>query len=128
MKNILFAATTFLTINIHAFECPNYTLHCEHKVLNDKGYFETKESKTTTFLGVNHDEPSMPANECEASISIPTTESGKNFNVVVKDDLRAFFHVSKNYGAMGPQFSTNAVPNSDVTIYLQSEIMTCVLK
>jgi hypothetical protein len=120
--------TTMLATSAQAIECPRYTLNCVHKVLTSSGHYRPVQTIANNFIAFNDDEPSLPPIKCEASVTMSTTEEGKNLHITVSDDLVAFISTSKGYASMLPQFSVNAVPNKEMTIYLQNEQMSCVLK
>jgi hypothetical protein len=132
MKNLLvLLAGAMITITTsQAIECPNLTLSCEHKVLTKIGYYQTVETKTANFIGVNDDEPSLPPNECNAYISFQNSDLslGNSLNITVKEDLDTFLYLGITNGAANPQFEVIATPNKYMTISAKKDLMTCILK
>jgi hypothetical protein len=124
----LFIVTILISTNIYAIECPKLTLECEHKVLNSKGYYEVVEKQSTNFIGINDDEPSLPPIECVASILFTIGQASNSLNITVKEDLNAFLYFGIKNGAAYPQFETSAIANKPMTLTINKELMTCVLK
>lgn len=127
---IILAGAIFFSTFAEAIECPKYTLKCDHKILNSIGFFETVETSNTSFIGINDDEPSLPANECEAHTSFSLNISDLSFNITIKEDLTAYLYLfsKSNHGVTGPQFQTEAVVNKSISISSNDELMTCVLE
>jgi hypothetical protein len=130
MKNILvFMIAVALTSNAaFAIDCPKFKLNCHHKVLDGKTFsFKTIETKSVEFVGFNSDEPSMPANECEANISFKSLKPSESLNVVVKEDLHTYMYVGINYGAKNPQFDLEAELNKEMSLSVENEKLVCSL-
>ena len=127
---IILAGTIFFSTSSQAIECPKYTLKCDHKILNTIGYYETVESVKTQFIGINDDEPSLPANECEARVSFSLNNPDLSFNITIKEDLTAYLYLfsAANHGVTGPQFQTEAVTTKSISISSKNELMTCALE
>ncbi|MDD4974877.1 MAG: hypothetical protein PHY93_11035 [Bacteriovorax sp.] len=129
MKNILIASVLMASINFtaKAIECPKYLLECNYQVLENDSYSFVN-SKSTPFIGINSDEPSLPADECIASLFFKSKKSGETLNIFVRDDLLTFLYVGYEDGARYPQFYFPATPENEITLSNSGEKMNCVLK
>jgi len=125
---LLVIATTLTSRAAFAIDCPKIKLNCDHKVLDGKKfYYKTVESKTSEFVGINDDEPSGPADTCEAGLSFKSLKQGETLNAHVKEDLHTYFYVGINYGAKNPQFDLEAQLNKEMSLTLENEKLVCTL-
>lgn len=115
------------SFNVLAIECPKLLLACNHQILGTNGSYTIAESKSTSFVGVNSDEPSLSANECVASLSFKSIRSNELLKVFVREDLLTFLYVGIEFGAKDPQFYFEATPEKEMTLSNTGEKMNCVL-
>ena len=130
MTKFLFlaAVSAFFNLNANAIDCPKIKLNCDHKILDGKKfYYKIVESKTSEFVGINDDEPSGPANTCEAGLSFKSLKQGETLNAHVKEDLHTYFYVGINYGAKNPQFDLEAELNKEMSLSVENEKLVCTL-
>jgi hypothetical protein len=113
-----------------AFECPKYTLSCQLEKVNEKGGNYIAAEAKGEFIGINQDEPSLPANECQATVTFSKEQTGigLTLNALVKDNMRAYQYATKDLGALDPQSEVEAVPGKTFALYIQKTSMICSLK
>lgn len=121
-----------LVVSTQAFglDCPKAKLVCTLEKLGDKGAYQLVDSSETVFAGINDDEPSLPANACEARtfFSAEKTGEGVSLNAVVTaEDSTAYLFAYQGTAALEPQFSQRVSPGKPLRINYKSARMTCAL-
>ncbi len=124
MFSFLVFSTSF---TVNALECRTERLTCSHFRLNDVGGYHLVKTESASFIGVNNDEPSLPANECVLDLSFKSSVNNQNLHVTLYDDLTTYFYVGVDYGALNPQFQLEASLNKEMSLTTKTEKMTCVL-
>lgn len=125
MKFLALALIVLSAIPALAINCPKPKLTCKLEQLNDKGGYVTTKTASTNFIGVNRDEPSMPDNECLASLTMDI--KGGSVNATVLEDMDAYLFVSEGQGARDPQFMVSAVLGKPFSISFKQQHVSCVL-
>ena len=139
MKSLLLAsAVSFVSLASSAtfasnegIECPKIKLVCSHSVLSNTSHnYELKNTQEAALAGVNNDEPSLPANECESFVSfnsaiqakktLRASLQGENIN-----QLMAYIYVSEGFGAVNPQFSSEVTLNQSFNLHFNQEQLSC---
>lgn len=126
----LFVFLSLLAAKSFALNCPTIPLNCTLFSLDAKTHaYQSVAANSVDFVGVNDDEPSLPATNCEAHISLKTKDSQGPFIATVSgtNKLTGYFYIGKETGARDPQFSTEMIVNQKVTIYNQQQRMECEL-
>jgi hypothetical protein len=114
-------------------ECPKIKLVCSHSVLSNKSHnFEISSTQEAPLTGINDDEPSLPNNECEASISFKSATQdqktlGANLQGEKSNQLLAYLYIVEPTGAAIPQFSMEVALNQSFNLHYNQEQMTCKL-
>lgn len=129
MKQILLSLMLFSS-PLFALECPKQELSCTLFRMGNNHAFQPVSTKTATFMGVNPNEPSLPADSCELHLGFDNVvrylTKDHGLRVTVNDNGQLFLYVSQAYGAENPQFEATATKGSSYTIHYGDTKMTCI--
>jgi len=138
MKSLFLASALILASSAsHAsnegIECPKIKLICSHSVLSNTTHnYEINSSKEASLTGVNNDEPSLPANECESYVTFNSAiQSKKILRASLHGEdinqLMAYIYVGVGFEATNPQFSIEVTLNQSFNLQINQEKLTCTV-
>jgi hypothetical protein len=136
MKSLFLASALILASSAsfasnEGIECPKIKLVCSHSVLSKTTHnYELKNSKEAALAGVNNDEPSLPANECESFVSFNSAiQANKTLRASLQGEnsnqLMAYIYVGEGFGATNPQYSSEVTLNQTFNLHFNQEKLTC---